>query len=98
MMMLDSWRLVFQKETSGETSVILRGQEAVDYLQSELESVVDQINTNQGPGRMSKTAVESLLARLHLNAAVYRKPYGTADFRVEDLKKVFVCSIREVRD
>lgn len=96
MMMLDSWGLVFQKETSGETSVILRGQEAVDYLQSELESVVDQINTNQGPGRMSKTAVESLLARLHLNAAVYRNPYSTADFRIEDLQKVIEYSDRVI--
>src|SRR5690625_3705093 len=34
MMMLDSWGLVFQKETSGETSVILRREEAGGYLQS----------------------------------------------------------------
>src|SRR5690625_8006156 len=52
MMMLDSWGLVFQKETSGETSVLMRGQEEVDYLQSELESVVDQNNTNQVTGRI----------------------------------------------
>lgn len=92
MLMLDSWGLVFDKETSGETSVILRGQEAIDYLQAELESVVNVINTDKGPGRMTRPAVESLLARLHLNAAVYRDPYGTPDFRAEDMQKVIEYS------
>ncbi len=88
MLMLESWGLVFQKETSTETSVILRGQEAIDYIQSELESVVNVINTVRAPGRFTQAAVWGLLARLHLNAAVYRDPYGTPDFRQEDLNKV----------
>jgi len=88
MLMLDSWGLVFDKETSDETSRILRGQEAVDYLQSELESVLNVINTDRGPSRFSKGAVEALLARLHLNAAVYRDPYGSPNFTPEDLNKV----------
>lgn len=88
MLMLDSWGLVFDKEKSGETSNILRGQEAVDYLRSELESVVDVINTDKGPGRMTQGAVWGLLARLHLNAAVYRDPYGTPNFTTEDMNKV----------
>ena len=88
MLMLDSWGLVFDKETSDETSNILRRQEAVDYLQSELESVVDVINTDRGPGRMTQGAVRGLLARLHLNAPVYRDPYGTPDFTTEDMNKV----------
>ena len=46
MLMLDSWGLVFQKESSAETSVVLRGQEAIDYIESELLSVVDVINTS----------------------------------------------------
>ncbi len=37
---------------------------------------------------MNKHAVEALLARLYLNAAVYRDPYGTPDFRAEDMDKV----------
>jgi len=88
MLMLDSWGLVFDKETSDETSNILRRQEAVDYLQSELESVVDVINTDRGPGRITLGAVRGLLARLHLNAPVYRDPYGTHDFTTEDMNKV----------
>ncbi|CAN0530093.1 unnamed protein product, partial [Laminaria digitata] len=88
MLMLDSWGLAFEKETSDETSRLLRGQEAIDYIQGELESVVDVINTNRGPGRVTQGAVWGFLARLHLNAAVYRDPYGTPDFRTEDMDKV----------
>ena len=88
MLMLDSWGLVFDKEISGETSRILRGQEAVDYLQAELESVVNVINTDKGPGRFSQGAVQGLLSRLHLNAAVYRDPYGTPNFTADDMNKV----------
>jgi starch-binding outer membrane protein, SusD/RagB family len=88
MLMLDSWGIVFEKESSDQTSRILRGQEAVAYVQSELESVVNVINTDKGPGRFSQGAVWGLLARLHLNAAVYRDPYGTANFTSEDMSKV----------
>jgi len=88
MLTLDSWGLVFRKEASGELSEILRGQEAIDYIESELLSVVDVINTNRGPGRMTQAAVWGFLARLNLNAAVYRDPYGTPDFTSEDMNKV----------
>ncbi|MEL6141302.1 MAG: RagB/SusD family nutrient uptake outer membrane protein [Bacteroidota bacterium] len=88
MLMLESWGLVFQKESSTETSVILKGQAAIDYIQSELESVVDVINTTRGPGRFTQGAVWGLLARLHLNAAVYRDPYGTPNFSQEDMSRV----------
>lgn len=88
MLMLDSWGLVFDKETTDQTSRILRSQEAIDYLKNELESVVDVINTDRGPGRFSQGAVKGLLARLHLNAAVYRNPYGTPDFTTEDMNMV----------
>lgn len=87
MLALDNWGLVFRKERSNQQSEILRGQEAVDYLESELLSVVNLISTGE-PGRMNKHAVEALLARLYLNAAVYRDPYGTANFRIEDMDKV----------
>ncbi|MBB4078987.1 hypothetical protein GGR28_001604 [Lewinella aquimaris] len=88
MLMLDSWGLIFKKEVSLETSEILRGQDAVDYIASEFLSVVDVINTDLGSGRMTQTAVYGFLARLHLNAAVYRDPYGTPNFQDEDLSKV----------
>ncbi len=88
MLVLDSWGLVFDKENSSDLSNILRGQEAIDYLENQLLSVVNQINTNLGPGRLTQGAVWGLLARLHLNAAVYRDPYGTPDFRSEDMNSV----------
>ena len=92
MLMLDNWGLVFQKESSVETSTVLRGQNAIDYILNDLESVVDVINTDRGPGRMTQGAVWGLLARLHLNAAVWRDPYGTPNFTQEDMNKVIEYS------
>jgi hypothetical protein len=88
MLMLDSWGMIFRKERSTETSEILRGQTAVDYIESEFSAIVDVINTDLGSGRMTQTAVWGLLARLHLNAAVYRDPYGTPNFTDADMDKV----------
>ncbi|MDI1324886.1 MAG: RagB/SusD family nutrient uptake outer membrane protein [Algoriphagus sp.] len=88
MLALDNWGLVFKKERSSQQTEILRGQEAIDFLESELLSVVNLISDNSGPGRMNKHAVEALLARLYLNAAVYRDPYGTPNFRPEEMDKV----------
>ena len=88
MLMLDSWGIVFKKEDSSEISEVLRGQKAIDYIKSELLSVVDVINNSRGPGRMTQGAVQGLLARLHLNAAVSRDPYGTPKFEKADMDKV----------
>ncbi|MCG8374349.1 MAG: RagB/SusD family nutrient uptake outer membrane protein [Balneolales bacterium] len=88
MLALDSWGIVFQKESTAETSVILRADDAISYIQNELESVVDVIGTDLGPGRLSQSAVWALLARLHLNAAVYSDPYGTPSFTEADMDKV----------
>ncbi len=88
MLALDNWGLVFKKERSDQVSEILRGQEAIDYLEGRLLSVVDVMGNNNGPGRFTKDAVSALLARLYLNAAVYRDPYGTPAFRKEDMDKV----------
>jgi hypothetical protein len=88
MLALDNWGLVFKKERSDQVSEILRGQEAIDYIEGKLLSVVDGMSNNINPGRLTKDAVSGLLARLYLNAAVYRDPYGTPDFRKEDMDKV----------
>ncbi|SFD19070.1 RagB/SusD family nutrient uptake outer membrane protein [Flavobacterium phragmitis] len=88
MQTLDSWGLVFKKESSASTSEILRGQDAVTYIENELLSVADVINTDKGPGRMTQSAVWGLLARLNLNAAVYRDPYGVPSFTPADMDKV----------
>ena len=88
MLMLDGWGLVLQKKTSRDLSTVLRGQDAIDNIESDLSSVVDKINSNRAPGRISQSAVWGFLARLHLNAAVYRDPYGTPTFNSEDMNKV----------
>src|SRR5690606_18621430 len=41
-----------------------------------------------GPGRMTKTGAMALLARIHLNAPVYRDPYGTPNFSTADMDAV----------
>src|SRR5690606_17152309 len=80
MLMLDSWGIAFKKESADQLSEVLRTEEAIEYIKSELLSVVDVINKDKGPGRMTQATVWGLLARLHLNAAVYRDPYGTPVF------------------
>lgn len=88
MMTLDSWGLVFKKESSKIDSEIIRGEEAVSYIESELLSVADVINKDKGPGRMTQAAVWTLLSRLYLNAAVYRDPYGKPVFAAADMDNV----------
>lgn len=88
MLALDNWGLVFKKDRSDEVSEILRGQAAIDHIEGLLLSVVNVISNSNGPGRLNKDAVSALLARLYLNAAVYRNPYGEHDFKKEDMDKV----------
>jgi hypothetical protein len=86
--LLDNWGLVFKKSIVIDLPEVLRGQEAIDYLESELLSIVNVINDKKGPGRFSRNAVKALLARLYLNAAVYRNPYGTPEFKPADMQNV----------
>lgn len=89
MICLDLFGLAFVKEDPSETSVILRGNDAVEYIKNELLAIKDQVSTSTGPGRISKGAVLGLLARLHLNAPVYRNHYADEfDFTNDDMDKV----------
>ncbi len=88
LLLLDNWGIVFKKSRASERSEILKGPQAIEYLESELLSIVNVINSNKGPGRFSRDAVKALLARLYLNAAVYRNPYGTPEFKADDMQKV----------
>lgn len=93
MLTLDLFGLVFVKDDIGENSTILRGDKAVEYIKSELLAVEPNLETSVGPGRLTKGAVWGLLARLYLNAAVYRDPYAaTITFKNEDLDKVIEYS------
>jgi hypothetical protein len=86
---LDLFGIIFVKENANQTSVILRGNEAVEYIKSELLAIENTVLTTTGPGRITKGGVWGLLARLHLNAAVYRNPYAeNFDFTTADMDKV----------
>ena len=89
LMTLDLFGLAFKKEEAGEISTILRGDEAVKYIESEFLAVEPLLETTTGPGRMTKAAAWGLLARLYLNAAVYRDRYAaTFSFQSADMDKV----------
>lgn len=89
MLTLDLFGIVFVKDKPGETSVILRNEEALQYIKSELLAVEPILGTNAGPGRLTKSGVWGLLARLHLNAAVYRDRYAASfNFNNDDMDKV----------
>ena len=91
MMMLDLFGIAFVKEDPGTTSNIIRGDEAVKYIESELLAIepVVQPKSAVGPGRLNQAAVWSLLARLYLNSPVYRNIYAPSfDFSAGDMDKV----------
>src|SRR5215218_5117440 len=64
---LDLFGLVFKKEDPSETSEILRGEEAIAYIKSELLAIEPLLDNSTGPGRLTKAGVQGLLARLYLN-------------------------------
>ena len=91
LVMLDLYGIVFLKDDPGKTSQILRGPEAVDYLVSEFEAVEPLLANRAavGSGRLTKAAAWGLLARLHLNKAVYNDRYAVNfDFKSNDMDKV----------
>jgi hypothetical protein len=93
MLTLDLWGIAFKKEDPTVVSAILRGNEAIEYIRTELEAVVGDLKTDVGPGRLTKGAAYGLLARLHLNAAVWREPYSTSfNFTTADMDKVIEYS------
>ncbi|MBC8153103.1 MAG: RagB/SusD family nutrient uptake outer membrane protein [Bacteroidetes bacterium] len=89
MVMLDLFGLVFLKDDPRATSDVLRGEAALEYIKSELMAVEPDLLTTVGPGRLTKGAVWGLLARLYLNAGVYRDRYADqVTFRPDDMDKV----------
>jgi hypothetical protein len=86
---LDLFGLVFVKDDLGSASKILRGNDAVEYLVNEFKMVEVDLDQNSGCGRITPAACWGLLARLHLNAAVYRDRYAeTFNFRNDDMNNV----------
>ncbi len=88
-MSLDLWGIAFQKEDEKSLSKVLRGTDAVEFIKSELLAVEPLLDNTAGPGRLTKAGVWGILARLYLNAAVYRDLYGaTVNFTTADMDKV----------
>jgi starch-binding outer membrane protein, SusD/RagB family len=88
MVMLDLFGLAFQKDDLSEVTTILRGEAAITYIKNELLAVEPTLSTSVGPGRLTKGGAWGLLARLHLNSAVWRDRYGSATHKAEDMDKV----------
>ncbi|MFD2572885.1 RagB/SusD family nutrient uptake outer membrane protein [Spirosoma soli] len=91
MLMLDLFGVVFVKDDPAiaASSKILRGEEALEYVKTELLAAEPDLLTTVGPGRLTKGGAWGLLARLYLNAAVYRDRYATQfTFKPEDMDKV----------
>jgi hypothetical protein len=89
MLSLDLFGIVFSKDEPLETSVILRGTEAVEYIKSELLAAEPNLETTATHGRMSKEACWGILARLYLNSAVYKDIYAAqVNFPAADMDKV----------
>lgn len=89
MLTLDLFGLVFIKDDPSAISRVVRGEEAIEYIKSELLAIEPVLDNTTGPGRVTKGTVWGLLARLHLNAAVYRDRYATNfTFKPEDMDKV----------
>jgi len=86
---LDLFGIAFVKDDPKVNSVILRGKDAVEYIKSELLAIEPIVRDDTGPGRITKAAVWGLLARLHLQSAVYRDIYASSfSFTGEDMDKV----------
>lgn len=89
MLTLDLFGVVFIKEEPNGISKVTRGNDAVEYIKSELLAVEPVLDNTTGPGRITKAGVQGLLARLYLNAAVYRDVYAASfTFKTEDMDKV----------
>ncbi len=89
MLALDLFGMAFVKDDLGATSKIIRGEEAFQYIKNELVAAEPNLEATVGPGRVTKGAAWGLLARLYLNAAVYRDIYAASfTFKSEDMDKV----------
>jgi hypothetical protein len=89
MLTLDLFGLIFVKDDVNEVSTVLRGADAYNYVLSEFLAVEPALSNSVGTGRLSKSAVWGLLARLYLNAAVYKDVYADQfSFTGEDMDKV----------
>lgn len=94
--LLDAYGLCLYKDpaqiySTTETSRIMRGEEAVEFLLAELDAALPDLKEKGeiGSGRFTKGAAEALKARILLNKAVYVDPYAaTHSFQSSDMDAV----------
>ena len=93
-LLLDLYGVAFDKgpqDEPGTLSTVLRGQEAIDFIVSELddiESVLEDHGT-LGSSRFTKAAAWGIKAKLLLNKAVYTDRYSPSfDFAQSDMQAV----------
>ncbi|MEO1011788.1 MAG: RagB/SusD family nutrient uptake outer membrane protein [Bacteroidota bacterium] len=68
---------------------ILTGAEAVSTIITNLEGVLSNLPTGKNTVRFTQDAAKSLLARIHLNKAVYEDRYASSvSFSNEDMQRV----------
>lgn len=99
MVIFDLYGIAFKKDDPAVTSEVLRGKDAFDYIASELEAVEPllQNRATVGSGRLSKGGANALLARLYLNAPVYRDRYAeNFTFSAEDMDKVITYTTKVI--
>lgn len=95
MVLLDMYGLSFVKDDPNEVSKIIRKNDAIEYIRTELEAALPDLGTTTGPGRLTQGGALGLLARLHLNAGVWRDPYAASfTFKPEDMDKVITYTDR----
>ncbi len=89
MLSLDLFGIAYIKEDPKEFSKIVRGAEAVDYIKKELLAAEPVLDNTNSPGRITKAGVWGLLARLNLNAPVYKDINADAfQFSTEEMNDV----------
>jgi hypothetical protein len=89
LMLLDMFNIAFIKEKPDDFSKIVRNAEAIDYITSELLAAEADLTNASSAGRITKAGAWGILARLYLNAPVYRDRYANGhNFSASDMDKV----------
>ena len=89
----DLFGIAFKKDDPGVTSEVLRGKDAFDYIVAEYKAAEPNLKTANevGSGRLTKGGVWALLARMYINAPVYKDRYADSfNFDAADLDQVIV--------
>ncbi len=97
---VDNFGLVLGREPGEDLtnppSITLKRAEGIDFVISELESIINDLPTNSSAGLASQNAAHALLSKAYLNRAVYKATDPTTNaasagpfsFDADDMNKV----------